>query len=493
MNDRVFNKVLVANRGEIACRVLQALQQLNITSVLVYHEADKNSPALAMANEAVELIGDSPTGAYLDMVQIIQICQRLGVDAVHPGYGFLSENSQFARSLASANITFIGPRAEIIELMGDKITSRNFVAEHGYPVSPSITMDADDERFSIEASKLGFPLVVKASAGGGGKGMSIVNSVQELSGTLRVAASEAEKYFGDKRVYVERYFSSARHIEVQVLGDGEHVIHLAERDCSVQRRFQKVIEESPAAHFSDAMREKICKVAVGIATAAKYSSAGTVEFLYTPEGELFFLEMNTRIQVEHPVTEMVTGVDLVVEQIKIAAGQPLLIKQSDIKPSGHAIECRICAEDSFNGFLPEIGRVLFFKIPEGEGVRFDGGIYTGQLVTSAYDPMLAKVVVHAATRELALEKAKKALAELIILGVKTNIDYVKEILSHPEFVRGGVDTSFIKNYQHSIVQQPLSKQQQQVILAAALLKDRKFSLLRDATPSLYGAIGHWRN
>ncbi|NIB42567.1 biotin carboxylase [Pseudomaricurvus alkylphenolicus] len=497
----IFKKVLIANRGEIALRVLRALQQLDIPSVAIYHDSDKHSPVVRQADETVEIVGESPTAAHLDVQQIIDICQRLGVDGVHPGYGFLSENAGFAKALAAAGITFIGPSADVIELMGDKITSRNFVQESGYPVPPSLTVDStllDKSRDEIESlinsvEGMKFPLVVKASAGGGGKGMSIVNSIDELEGTLRVASSEAQKYFGDDRVYLERYFSSARHIEVQILGDGVEAIHIGERECSVQRRFQKIVEEAPSPAFGEEKRMEICEVAVGIAKSANYSSAGTVEFLYTPEGEFFFLEMNTRIQVEHPVTELVYDVDLVAEQIRIAAGNSLSLRQNDIQKDGHAIECRLCAEDAFNDFMPETGKVLYLKEPVGEGVRFDSGLYVNQAITTAFDPMLAKLVVHAPTRELAIERCIAALKQLVLLGIKVNTEYLVKVLEHPQFRCGDIDTAFVNTHAQDLIAEEPTREQQQVVLAAAYLSDRATQLLLEATPEPYAAIGHWRN
>ena len=489
----LFSKVLIANRGEIALRVLKCLQKMEIASVAIYHHSDRLSPVVQRAGEAVEIVGDSPSAAHLDIEQIISICKKLGVDAVHPCYGFLSENAAFARALEAEGIQFIGPSHQVIELMGDKIASRNFVAEHGFPVPPSVTMDVDDAGFIDAAADMGFPLVVKASAGGGGKGMSIVRSRDELESTLRVAASEAEKYFGDKRVYAERYFDSARHIEVQVLGDGKSVIHLGERECSIQRRFQKIIEEAPSPALNDDSRRKICESAAGIARAARYSSAGTVEFLYTPEGEFFFLEMNTRIQVEHPVTEMVYGVDLVAEQIKIAAGQPLSIQQGNVVMSGHAVECRLCAEDAFNNFMPETGRVLFLKEPVGEGVRFDSGLFQGQEITTAFDPMLAKLIVHAPTREAAIAGAVKGLQELVLLGIKTNAEYLIKVLEHSSFIAGDMDTGFVETHSEDLQADSPDSEQVRTVLATAMLTDRNIRLLMDATPEPYAGIGRWRN
>jgi pyruvate carboxylase subunit A len=491
--DSNFNKVLIANRGEIALRVLRCLQSMSIASVAIYHEADSASPVVRLADEAVEIFGDSPSAAHLDIEKIVVLCQQMGVDAVHPCYGFLSENAQFARALEAAGIRFIGPSPEVIELMGDKITSRDFVERYGFPVPPSVTMEAGAPEFLSAIERMTFPLVVKASAGGGGKGMSIVQSMDELEATLRVASSEAEKYFGDKRVYVERYFEGARHIEVQVLGDGTDVVHLGERECSVQRRFQKIIEEAPAPGLSEEKRQSICEAAVGIAKAANYSSVGTVEFLYTPEGEFFFLEMNTRIQVEHPVTEMVYAVDLVAEQIKVAAGGKLTLRQGDVVMSGHAIECRVCAEDAFNDFMPETGSVLYLREPSGEGVRFDSSLYQGQKVTTAFDPMLAKLIVHGSTREQAIVSAIKGLRELVLLGVQTNTQYLINVLEHSAFINANIDTDFVKTHAQDLQEQAATKEQLQAVLTAALLSDRNTKLLFEATPEIYSAIGRWRN
>ncbi len=496
---KAFEKVLVANRGEIALRVLRALRKLGIPSVAICHDIDRESPVVQQADEAVEIVGESPTSAHLDIAQIVDICQRLGVDGVHPGYGFLSENAGFAQALEKAGIKFIGPTPDVIKLMGDKIISRNFVEQHGFPVPPSLSVDLQAlaehgyQSLLSEVEQMGFPVVVKAAAGGGGKGMNIVSSPADLESSLRISASEAGKYFGDTRIYIERYFSSARHIEVQVLGDGDNVVHLGVRECSIQRRFQKVIEEAPSPALSKQKEQEICEVAVGIAKSAHYTSAGTVEFLYTPEGEFYFLEMNTRIQVEHPVTELVYDIDLVSEQIKVASGHPLSIAQQDVVASGHAIECRICAEDPFNNFMPETGRVLYLKEPTGENVRFDSSLYENQIVGSAFDPMLAKLVVHAPSRDQAIQQMKAALKSLVILGVKTNIEYLLTLLNHPNVVTGDFDTGFIAAHAEELQQEATTRDQEQVVLASAYLSDRNTRLLFEATPEIYAQIGAWKN
>lgn len=488
----MFKKVLVANRGEIALRVLRCLGSLGIPSVLAHHAVDRRSPAVALADEAVEISGETPAAAYLDVEGIVSICAERGVEAVHPGYGFLSENAAFARALQEAGITFIGPDAEVLELMGDKLASRAFVAGQGFPVPPSVDSGVQNAGFAERAAALGFPVLVKASAGGGGKGMSIVHEPEALPAALRLAASEALKYFGDARVYVERYFSDARHIEVQVLGDGRRVVHLGERECSVQRRFQKIIEEAPSPVVDQAVRAWLGEVAVGIAKAANYKSAGTVEFIRTGDGKFFFLEMNTRIQVEHPVTEMVYGVDLVAEQLRIAAGQPLSLQQADLRAQGHALECRICAEDPANDFLPETGQVLFLKQPAGQGVRWESGLWQGQDVTAAFDPLLAKLIVHGETRQEAIAKAIAALRELAILGVNTNVDYLRGVLAHPDFAQGATDTGLLGRIGAEVLAEGVP-QDASAALACAYLADRQTRLLNAATSPLYAAMGAWRN
>ena len=493
MPQPLFSKVLVANRGEIARRILRGLDALGIPSAVVYHDADRRSPAVARADEAVEIEGATPTASYLDIEQILDVCTRLGIEAVHPGYGFLAENPTFAKALAAEGITFIGPSAEVMELMGDKIAARAFVAGQGLPVPPSVDLDPGDANFGEAAAGLGFPLVVKASAGGGGKGMNIVRDAGELDGALRLAASEAARYFGDGRVYVERYFTEIRHIEVQVLGDGERAVHLGERECSVQRRFQKVIEEAPSPAIDASMRARLGEAAVGIAEASSYQGAGTVEFLLTPEGEFYFLEMNTRIQVEHPVTELVYGVDLVAEQLHIAAGVPLRLRQEDLKPVGHAIECRICAEDPANGFLPETGRVMHLKEPEGEGIRLDSGLYPGQEVTAAFDPLLGKLVAQGANRSQAIAKAIAALGDLVVLGVRTTAAYLGAIHAHPAFAEGATDTAFLDRHGDELLAKAPAAESLARALAAAHLAERENRLIDQAMPAVHAALGAWRN
>ncbi|KIF66050.1 biotin carboxylase, partial [Streptomyces sp. AcH 505] len=358
MRERPFDTVLIANRGEIAVRIVKTLRRLGLRSAIVYHEVDAGAPAVAMADTAIRIVGRTPIAAYLDAEQIIAAAREAGAGALHPGYGFLSENAEFARTVAAAGIAFIGPTPESIELMGDKIRARNFVQRNGFPVAPSAIEEDDPRTFISRARTIGVPLLVKPSAGGGGKGMRIVRDLDTLEDAIAQARSEGQRYFGDGRLYVERYVEKPRHIEVQVLGDGfGNVVHLFERECSVQRRFQKIIEETPSPALSPELRQRICETAVGIARAADYRNAGTVEFIFGG-GEFYFLEMNTRLQVEHPVTEMITGVDLVAEQIFVAAGRKLAFGQSDIVARGHAIEARLYAEAPERGYAPTTGRVL---------------------------------------------------------------------------------------------------------------------------------------
>lgn len=491
---RRFKKVLVANRGEIAMRILRTLKEQGLQSAVLYHRQESASPALDLADEAFEVTGDTPVSAYLDIPQIVALCKANQVDAVHPGYGFLSENANFVRALDEAGVCFIGPRPEVMTLMGDKIGSRNFVQERGFPVAPSVIDDGDEEKLVASILEIGFPMVIKASAGGGGKGMQIVRDEKSLRDVLSTARVEAQRYFGDPRVYAERYVENPRHIEVQVLGD-EHgnCVHLWERECSIQRRFQKVIEETPSPALNQKQRQEICEVAVGIAKAVNYTGAGTIEFIYAPDGEFYFLEMNTRIQVEHPITEMVTGVDLVAEQVRVAMGEPLSVKQEEIKQTGHAIECRICAEIPDDDFAPSAGKVLMLRPPQSEGMRFDSGTYEGQKVGTAFDSMLAKLVVHAEDRAAATAKALAALDEFVLLGVETNADYLGRLLRHPAFARGDTDTAFIRRYEEDLKPAQSSESTLSAALATAALSDRQFVAMMEDIPFPYRLMKEWRN
>ncbi|ETR76908.1 acetyl-CoA carboxylase [Afipia sp. P52-10] len=488
-----FRRVLIANRGEIAVRILRTLRELGIEGIVVYHAVDAASPAVRMADQAIEIKGRSPVAAYLDAEQIIAAAKTTGAEAIHPGYGFLSENADFARAVAKADIAFVGPTVDAIELMGDKIRARAFVAKHGFPVAPSAIEDDDPSNFAERARKVGFPLLIKPSAGGGGKGMRIVRDPAALNEEIARARSEGERYFGDGRLYVEKYIEQPRHIEVQVLGDAHgHVVHLFERECSVQRRFQKIVEETPSPALSDAQRKTICETAAGIAQAANYRNAGTIEFIYG-KGEFYFLEMNTRLQVEHPVTEMVTGIDLVREQLRIAAGQKLSFTQDDIFVSGHAIEFRLYAESPSRGFAPTTGRALALRWPAGDGIRIDSGIVQGQQITSAFDPMLAKLIVHGTDRHQAIARADTALARFALLGCETNASFLRRLVNHPAFGAGEVHTGFLDANPSLATEPAPSSAIVTRLLAAAALNTRPVRDAADAIPALHAAIGGWRN
>ncbi len=489
-----ITKVLVANRGEIAIRIFRSLERMGIPGVAAYHPADARSPALGMASETVEIDGPTPVASYLDVQGIIDACRRTGADAVHPGFGFLAENAGFARRLSEEGITFIGPSPEAIELMGNKVAARSFCAANGFPLAPSVAEAEADGHFVERLARIPLPLLIKPAAGGGGKGMHIVREMETLERAVELAKGEALRSFGDDSVYAERYLEQARHIEVQVLADQHgNLVHLGERECSIQRRFQKIIEESPAPALSPEMRDRICTTAVAVARAAGYQNAGTVEFLLTPDGEFYFLEMNTRIQVEHPVTEMVTGFDLVELQVRIARGEILPLVQQRIEATGHAIEMRLYAEDPENDFTPETGELLVYDLPHGEGVRVDDGYSEGMAVSPAFDPMLAKLIVHGRDRGEALKRALKALEETTVLGVTTNVDYLRRIVSHPDFVSGQVHTDFIPLHEADLKPPPLSGSQLNLLLAAAALNSRELTDPEFGVPEPYSSIGTWRN
>ncbi len=444
----MFKKILVANRGEIAVRILRACRELGIETVAVYSEADRNALHVRYADEAY-LLGPAPSReSYLRADKIIEIALKCGADAIHPGYGFLAERKSFAEACADANITFIGPKPSAIAAMGDKMTARNTVAAAGVPVVPGTegTGSMNDDELMNESTKIGFPLLIKASAGGGGKGMREVNSFEEMPALLESARREAESSFGDGNVYLEKVVEGARHIEIQILADQHgNVIHLGERDCSLQRRHQKLIEEAPSPFMDEDLRQKIGSVAVKAAKSVDYINAGTIEFLVDKDRNFYFLEMNTRLQVEHPVTEVVTGVDIVAEQIRIARGRQLSYKQEDIFLHGHAIECRINAEDPYNGFLPSTGRITHSLLPTGPGVRIDTGIYPGFEITSFYDPMIAKLIVWGETRGQAILRMRRALEEYRIVGVRTNIPFHQTMMNSHRFMGGQYDTRFVED------------------------------------------------
>ncbi|RJG57868.1 ATP-grasp domain-containing protein [Sphingobium terrigena] len=490
---RPISSVLVANRGEIAVRILRSVRKAGLTGVIVHHAVDADTPAVRMADKAVPISGSTPVAAYLDGPQIVAAALAAGADAIHPGYGFLSENAEFARACDAAGIVFIGPRAETIDLMGDKVRARNFVESRGFPVAPSAIEDNDPATFVERARAVGAPLLIKPSAGGGGKGMRIVRDLALLEEEIERGRNEGLRYFGDGRLFAERYVERPRHIEVQVLGDAHgNVVHLFERECSLQRRFQKVVEEAPSPTLPPDERARICEVAAGIARAAGYVGAGTVEFIYG-RGEFFFLEMNTRIQVEHPVTEEVTGVDLVSEQLRVAAGEPLGYGQNDLAIGGHAIEVRVYAEDAARGFVPTTGPLLVMIPPSGDGIRIDSGVEQGGAVTAAFDPMIAKLIVHAPSRAEALDKADAALADFVILGCRTNIGYLRRLLRDPDVRAGAIHTGLIGEKPDLAADPVPDDGSLRRVLAAAALSTRAVVDAADVVPALHAAIGGWRN
>jgi acetyl-CoA/propionyl-CoA carboxylase biotin carboxyl carrier protein len=433
-----FAKVLVANRGEIAIRVFRTLRELGISPVAVYSEADRGSLHVSLADEAYLLGPGAPAGSYLNGERILETARRAGAQAVHPGYGFLAENAAFARACSEAGLTWIGPPPEAIELMGSKVAARELMEHAGVPIVPGTTEPVESVGEVVRlGDEYGWPLAIKASSGGGGKGLKVVASAQEAERAFASAKREGEAYFADATVYVEKFIEDPRHVEVQVLADSQgNVVHLGERDCTIQRRHQKLLEETPSPAVTAELRERIGRIAVDAARAAGYRSAGTIEGLLAPDGSYYFLEMNTRIQVEHTVTELVTGVDLVREQVLIAAGEPISFGQEDVRFSGHAIECRINAEDPANGFLPSPGIVTAYREPAGPGVRVDSGVAEGSEVVGLYDPLIAKLCVWDADRERARRRMLRALEEFAVEGVTTLIGFHHALLSHPCFADG---------------------------------------------------------
>jgi len=446
--ERLFNKILVANRSEIAIRVMNACRVLGIPSVAVYSEADKGSKHRWYADEAVFIGPPPPNESYLSIDKIIDAAKETGADAIHPGYGFLAENPGLPKRCTAEGLTFIGPTADAMRLMGNKVESRVKMADAGIPLIPGMKDTAADfSVFAKAADKAGYPVMVKAAAGGGGKGMRIVHSPDDLKESLEAAQREAKNAFGDDTVYLEKYIANPRHIEFQVIADTHgNCVHVFERECSIQRRHQKIIEETPSVAVDDALRARMGADAVKVAQAAEYVNAGTVEFLLDETGNYYFLEMNTRIQVEHPITEMVTGVDLVVEQIRVAAGLPLSDYLHHLTQRGHAIECRIYAEDGESNFMPSTGRVLHYSEPTGPGVRVDSGIMHGSDITIDYDPIMAKLIVHGPDRTAAIAKMIDALHDYKILGVKTSKRFMVDVLSHPDFAAGRTFTNFIEKH-----------------------------------------------
>jgi acetyl-CoA/propionyl-CoA carboxylase biotin carboxyl carrier protein len=442
-----FSKVLVANRGEIAVRIFRTLRELGIATVAVYSAADRGSLHVAAADEAYLLGAGAPAESYLNQERILAVARRTGAEAVHPGYGFLAENAGFARAVSRAGLVWIGPPADAIEVMGSKTAAREQMQAAGVPVVPGTTeaVTSADEVLRL-GEELGWPLAIKAAAGGGGKGLKVVEGPEDAARAYESARREGEAYFGDASVYVERYLEDPRHVEVQVLADGYgSVIHLGERDCTIQRRHQKLVEETPSPAVDEELRGRIGAIAVEAARAVRYRSAGTIEGLLSREGDYYFLEMNTRIQVEHTVTELVTGLDLVREQVLIAAGEPLSLRQEDVRLTGHAIECRINAENPSNGFLPSPGRITSYREPGGPGVRVDSGVGVGSVVPELYDPLVAKLIVHGVDRDHARRRMLRALGEFEIGGITTLLGFHRALLGHPCFVEGATCEGIVES------------------------------------------------
>jgi acetyl/propionyl-CoA carboxylase alpha subunit len=464
-----FTRVLVANRGEIAVRVIQTLQEMGIRAVAVYSDPDRDAPHVRLADEAYPLPGRSAAETYLDQERIAAVAREARAEAVHPGYGFLSENPAFAARLEAAGVQLIGPPARVIALLGDKVAARRVMEAAGVPVVPGWSGEIGKAAAVREvAQRLGYPLLVKAAAGGGGKGMRRVDAPAELDAALASAAGEAERAFGDRRLFLERWLPRPRHVEIQVFGDTHGgYVHLFERECSIQRRHQKIVEESPSPALDAGLRERMAAAALQAARAAGYVNAGTVEFLLDATGSFYFLEVNTRLQVEHPVTELVSGADLVRAQVLVAAGERLPFRQEELSQSGHALECRIYAEDPARDFLPSTGVLQVYREPRGPGIRVDSGVREGMTVTADYDPLLAKLVVWAETRPQALAKLAWALDRYVVLGLQTNLVLLRRLIHHPDFVAGDLHTGFLQ--EHAI---PLAPPTPTVeVLAAAALAE----------------------
>lgn len=491
---KLFNKILIANRGEIAVRIIKSAKKLGIKTVAVYSKVDQNALHVEVADEAWYLGEQELSETYLNIEKLINVAKQSGADAIHPGYGFLAESPLLVKACEENNITFIGPNTRAIELMGNKIEARAFVKKLDIPMTEAVT--GNTEELLKTASKIPFPILVKAAAGGGGKGMRIVFEEDNLADILESTSREAKNYFGDGSIFIEKYVEEPRHIEFQIMGDNfGNVVHLFERECTIQRRYQKIIEESPSPTLTPEIREKMGADAVKISKEVSYNSAGTIEFLVDKNLNYYFLEMNTRIQVEHPVTEMVTGIDLVEEQIKVAAGNKLNLKQQDLSQNGHAIECRIYAEDPSNNFLPSPGLMSFYKQPEGENIRVDTGIDKAGIIHSFFDPMISKLVVWAPDRNSAIAKSIKALNDYTIHGIKTNISYLTQMLRHQAFVENKISTKFCDEHTEEILLQIENNKPEidknTFLLAFAVYRLQISSLKHHK--NVWEEIGYWRN
>jgi len=466
MKKKEIKKILIANRGEIALRVIRSAKEMGIKTVAIYSDADKHAPFVRSADESYR-IGPPPSNqSYLLGDKIIEIALQCNADAIHPGYGFLSENADFAEKVINAGLIFIGPPPSAMRKIGDKLSAKQTAKEQQVPmISGSDGAIRSIDEAKKVAEKIGFPLLIKASAGGGGKGMRLINTINELEEGIQRAMSEALSAFGDDAVFIEKYAEEPKHIEVQILADHYgNVVYLFERECSIQRRHQKVIEEAPSSVVNEDLRKRIGECAVALAKAVGYTNAGTVEFLVDKHRNFYFLEVNARLQVEHPVTEMITGLDLVKEQIKIAMGEPLSFSQEDLKINGHAIEVRVSAEDPLNNFLPDVGRLSMYQRPQGHGIRVDDGYEEGMEIPIYYDTMIAKLIVHAKDRNAAIEKMLRAIDEYKIVGVETTLDFCKFVLRHPDFISGKFDTGFVaKHFQPQLLSEPLNQEEQNVL------------------------------
>lgn len=499
----MFEKVLVANRGEIARRIFRACRELEVRTVAIYSEVDRSAPWARLADESYQLDGVTARETYLNQEAIFAVVDASGADAIHPGYGFLSENPEFAEACERHGVHFIGPTPEAMRALGSKATARQLATEAGVPIIPGVDgAEHSDGELQQAADEIGYPVLIKASAGGGGKGMRIVWSASEFKDALHQARNEAASSFGSSHVLVEKYFTDVRHVEVQILGDRQgNIVHLFERECSVQRRHQKIIEETPSPIVTPELRREMCEAALALARAVGYVSAGTVEFVVTPQRDFYFLEMNTRLQVEHPITELVTGVDIAAWQIRLAAGESLSFDQASLSQRGHALECRVYAEDPAKNFLPSTGEIAFYRPPAGPGVRVDDGVESGTQVSPYYDPMLAKVITWGEDRAEAIRKMVRALQDTVVLGVTTNIPYLLDILEHPRFFSGEVTTTFLDEEMSPWQHQPDSSNSTWLAIAAleALQgKGQRAKRVADGgeeptAPDPWSTAGGWRN
>ncbi len=468
----MFKKILIANRGEIAVRIIRACREMGISPVAVFSDADRKALHVRLAEEAHYIGAAPPSESYLNIDRILEVAKQSGAEAIHPGYGFLAENANFVRRCHKQGLVFIGPDFDSMRVMGNKTASRKKMNQAGIPIVPG-TLDPiqDEAELSRIAKEIGYPVLLKASAGGGGKGMRLVADEFDLASAFHLAQSEALSSFDDSSVYLEKYMAAPHHIEVQILADSfQNTVYLGERECSVQRRYQKVLEETPSPFLNDALRKEMGQVAVKVASAVGYQNAGTVEFIVDANKKFYFLEMNTRLQVEHPITEMVTGIDLVKCQLEIAAGRPLPFAQSDIRPKGHSLECRIYAEDPYNGFMPSPGRIERLRAPAGGlGVRYDNGTYEGYQVPLEYDPLLSKLITWGNTREEAIHRMRRALSEYQVYGIKTIIPFFQRILLHPKFYQGNYNTHFIEELEKEV--ETINPEEKTVALIAAGIKN----------------------